>query len=182
MTDAGRCNCNVSNAICAWFMNKMHHDGFLLFSFEANITLACFHFILIRASNSGLRIPGLTHRYKSFSFLDLGLVGFSIFLHNNNNWILLGHICPMASRHSTGFTYSLTRNSCLNTSMRWEFAICSRGVEFPRASAWRCLTFPHGVYRAHWLSSRSFPLRPDVRDSPTAPGWRLKLLIPAALS
>ena len=54
----------------------------------------------------------------------------------------------MASRHSTGFTYSLARNM----SMRLECAICSRGAEFPR-------TFPQGV----------FPLRPDVRDSPTAP-------------
>ena len=62
----------------------------------------------------------------------------------------------MASRHSTGFTYSLARNSCLNMSMRLECAISSRGAEFPRASARRCLTFPHGVYSAHRLSSRSF--------------------------
>ena len=76
----------------------------------------------------------------------------------------------IASRHSTGVTYSLARNSCLSTSMRLECAICGRGAEFPRASARRCLTFPHGVYSAHRFSSRSFfPLRPDVRDSPTAP-------------
>ena len=62
----------------------------------------------------------------------------------------------MASRHSTGFTYSLARNSCLNTSMPGECAICGRGAEFPRASARSCLTFPHCVYSAHRLSSRSF--------------------------
>ena len=62
----------------------------------------------------------------------------------------------MASRHSTGFTYSLARNSCLNRSMRLECAICGRGVEFPRASARRCLTFRHDVYSAHRLSSQSF--------------------------
>ena len=75
----------------------------------------------------------------------------------------------MASRHSTGVTYSLARNSCLSTSMRLECAICGRGAEFPRASVRRCLTFPHGVYSAHWFSSRVFPLRPNVRDSPRAP-------------
>ena len=62
----------------------------------------------------------------------------------------------MASRHSTGVTYSLARNSCLSTSMRLECAICGRGAELPRASARRCLTFPHGVYSAHRFSSRSF--------------------------
>ena len=62
----------------------------------------------------------------------------------------------MASRHSTGFTYSLARNLCLNTSMRGECTICGRGAEFPRASAQRCLTFPHCVYSAQRLSSRSF--------------------------
>ena len=61
-----------------------------------------------------------------------------------------------ASRHSTGVTYSLARNSCLNMSMRLECAICGRGAEFPRASARRCLTFPHGVCSAHRFSSRSF--------------------------
>ena len=67
----------------------------------------------------------------------------------------------MASRHSTGFTYSLAWNSCLNTSMRVKCAICGRGAEFPQASSWRCLTFPHGAYSAHWHSSRSFfPLWP----------------------
>ena len=76
----------------------------------------------------------------------------------------------MASRHSTGVTYSLARNSCFSTSMRLECAICGRGAEFfhgPQCdAAWLFLTvfialtgFPHGV----------FPLRPDVRDSPTAP-------------
>ena len=55
-----------------------------------------------------------------------------------------------------GVTYSLARNSCLSTSMRLECAICGRGAEFPRASARRCLTFPHGVYSAHRFSSRSF--------------------------
>ena len=53
--------------------------------------------------------------------------------------------------------------------MRSECAIFDRGAEFPRASARRCLTFPHGVYSAHRFSSRSFSLRPDVRDLPTAP-------------
>ena len=72
----------------------------------------------------------------------------------------------MASRHSTGVTYSLARNSCLNTSMRLESAICGRGAEFPRASARRCLTFPHSVYSTHRFSSRSFS---SLRDSP---GWR----------
>ena len=62
----------------------------------------------------------------------------------------------MASKHSTGFTYSLARNSCLNTSIRLECAICGRGSEFPRASGRHCLTFPHGVYSVHRLSSRSF--------------------------
>ena len=63
----------------------------------------------------------------------------------------------MASRHSTGVTYSLARNSCFSTSMRLECAICGRGGGvFPRASARRCLTFPHGVYSAHRFSSRSF--------------------------
>ena len=52
-----------------------------------------------------------------------------------------------------------------------------RGRIFPRASARRCLTFPHGVYSAHRLSSRSFSLRPDVRDLPTAPPVDGKLLI-----
>ena len=75
----------------------------------------------------------------------------------------------MASRHSTGVTYSLARNSCLSTSMRLECAICGRGRNFhgpQRDAAWLFLTvfialpgFPHGV----------FPLRPDVRDSPSAP-------------
>ena len=79
----------------------------------------------------------------------------------------------MASRHSTGVTYSLARNSCLSTSMRLECAICGGGVEFPRASARRCLTFPHGVYSAHRFSSQSFtsPTRcTGFADSP--PGWR----------
>ena len=62
----------------------------------------------------------------------------------------------MASRHSTGVTYSLARNSCLNMSMWLECAICGRGAEFPRSSARRCLTFPHGVYSAHRFSSQSF--------------------------
>ena len=62
----------------------------------------------------------------------------------------------MASRHSTGITYSLARNSCLNTRMRVECIICSRGAEFPRASARCCLTLLHGVFSAHRFSSRSF--------------------------
>ena len=41
-------------------------------------------------------------------------------------------------------------------SMRVKCVICDRGAEFPRASARRCLTFPHGVYSAHRFSSRSF--------------------------
>ena len=79
----------------------------------------------------------------------------------------------MASRHSTGVTYSLARNSCLSTSMRLECAICGRGAEFPRASARRCLTFPHGVYSAHRFSSRSFssPTRcTGFADSPPVDG------------
>ena len=79
----------------------------------------------------------------------------------------------MASRHSTGVTYSLARNSCLSTSMRLECAICGRGAEFPRASAQRCLTFPHGVYSAHRFSSRSFssPTRcTGFADSPPVDG------------
>ena len=75
----------------------------------------------------------------------------------------------MASRQSTGVTYSLARNSCWNTSMRSECAMCGRGAEFPRASARRCLTFPHDVYSAHRIFvTEFFPLQPDVRDSPTA--------------
>ena len=72
----------------------------------------------------------------------------------------------MASRHSTGFTYSLARNSCLNTSMQLECVICGRGAEFPQASVQLFLMvfialtgFPHGV----------FSLRPDARDSPRVP-------------
>ena len=38
--------------------------------------------------------------------------------------------------------------------MQLECAICGRGPEFPRASD--CLTFPHGVYSVHRLSSWSF--------------------------
>ena len=79
----------------------------------------------------------------------------------------------MASRHSTGVTYSLARNSCLSTSMRLECAICGRGAEFPRASARRCLTFPHSVYSAHLFSSRSFssPTRcTGFADSPPVEG------------
>ena len=40
--------------------------------------------------------------------------------------------------------------------MRGKCATGGREVEFPRASAQCCLTFPHGVYSALWLSSRSF--------------------------
>ena len=61
----------------------------------------------------------------------------------------------MVLRHSTGVTYSLARNSFLNTSMRLECAICGTGAEFPRASGRRCLTFPHSVYSAHRFSSLS---------------------------
>ena len=50
----------------------------------------------------------------------------------------------------------MARNSCLNTSMREKCVICGRGAEFPRASARRCLTFPHSVYSAHRFSSRRF--------------------------
>ena len=85
----------------------------------------------------------------------------------------------MASRHSTGVTYSFARNSCLNTSMRLECAICGRGAEFPRASAQRCLTFPHGVYSAHRFSSRSFssPTRcTGFADSPPVDGKLLMQL------
>ena len=49
-------------------------------------------------------------------------------------------------RRYPNLTYSLARNSCLNTSMRGERVICGRGARFPQASAWRCLTFPHGVF------------------------------------
>ena len=67
----------------------------------------------------------------------------------------------------------MARNSCLNTSMREKCIICGRGAEFPRASARRCLTFPHSVYSAHRFSSRSFssPTRcTGFADSPPVDG------------
>ena len=102
--------------------------------------------------------------------------------NNNNNWTLPGLICPtvMASRHNTGFIYLLARNSCLNTSMRLQCAICGRGVEFPRASARRWLTFPHGFYSAHRLSSTSFssPTRcTGFADGPPVDGKLLMQLL-----
>ena len=86
----------------------------------------------------------------------------------------------MASRHSTGVTYSLARNSCLNTSMWSEWTICGRWAEFPRASARRCLTFPHGVYSAHRFSSRSFSSPTwctGFADSPPVDGKLLMQLL-----
>ena len=91
-------------------------------------------------------------------------IKYIIIIINNYNWILPGLIRPtelcriMASRHSTGFTYSLASNWCYNTSMRgggrkWKCAICGRGVAFT--------DIPHRV----------FPLRPDVRDLTKNPSW-----------
>ena len=78
----------------------------------------------------------------------------------------------MASRHSTGVTYSLARNSCWARVCGWIAPYAVEWRNFPRASARRCLTFPHGVYSAHRFSSRSFssPTRcTGFADSP--PGW-----------
>ena len=97
----------------------------------------------------------------------------------------------MASRHSTGL-YSLARNSCLNTSMPVKCVICGRGAEFPRASARRCLTFPHGVYSAHCFSSptrctgftHSPPVDYDIAEAqyyhgelPTPPQFRFMVSV-----
>ena len=49
-------------------------------------------------------------------------------------------------------------------------AMCGRGHGIstgPQRDT--CLTFPHRVYSTPLLFSWSFPLRPDVWDSPTAP-------------
>ena len=46
--------------------------------------------------------------------------------------------------------------------MREKCIICGRGAEFPRASARRCLTFPHSVYSAHRFSSRSLFFLSDL--------------------
>ena len=67
----------------------------------------------------------------------------------------------------------MARNSCLNTSMWEKCVMCGRGAEFPRASARRCLTFPHSVYSAHRFSSWSFssPTRcTGFADSPPVDG------------
>ena len=84
--------------------------------------------------------------------------------------------CPTEIWHpgtAQDIAYSLARNSCLNTSMREKCVICGRGAEFPRASARRCLTFPHSVYSAHRFSSRSVssPTRcTGFADSPSVDG------------
>ena len=59
-----------------------------------------------------------------------------------------------------------------------ECTICGRVVKFPRASTRRCLTFPHGVYSTHRLSSRSFssPTRcTGFANSPSVDGKLLML-------
>ena len=57
---------------------------------------------------------------------------------------------------------------------------CGIGAEFPRASARRCLTFPHSVYSAHRFSSRSYssPTRcTGFADSPPIDGKLLMQLL-----
>ena len=81
----------------------------------------------------------------------------------------------MVSRHGTGLTYSLARNSSLNTSMRGECAICGRGVEFSTglsvtlsdfsSSVFIALTgFPHGVFLspAQWKGLPSRLIQPHL--------------------
>ena len=72
---------------------------------------------------------------------------------------------------SIGFTYSLVRNSCLNTGMWGECTLCDRGAEFlPRGSARRIPNF----------FSRSFssPTRcTGLADSPPVDGKLLMQLV-----
>ena len=70
-------------------------------------------------------------------------------------------------------TFSLARNSCLNTSMRGFVSYAVEGVAFPQGPQRdACLTFPPGVYRAPQLSSRSFSSPTRWEGFADSPGWR----------